>query len=179
MGGKTHSCGSPATEVTKTSRQLPCSHTAWQILLPSVELMETIGDLILPGLGALTVVDSRCTSMASESPFPAERCITAAGVAAGDGYPAWIFLSSPRCAVPVTSPLFLFQERRGYHRYRAGEGVGHPAGQSDRRAEGWGAGSLRVRMMGQCPLHQGHKGAGWQKVALQAPVSFLLASSSI
>lgn len=46
----------------------------------------------------------------------------------------------------VRSPSFLLQERRGYHRDWTGEGIGHAAGQSDRRAEGWGAGSLWVRL---------------------------------
>lgn len=60
-------------------------------------------------------------------------------------------------AEDVTAPSFLFQERRGHHRYRAGEGIGHPAGQSDRGAEGGGAGSLWVRLKGSLC---GCKGAG-------------------
>lgn len=86
---------------------------------------------------------------------------------ARDGHLTWVFLGWQRSPLQGTGTisLFLFQERRGYHRDRTGEGIRHPAGQSDCCAEGWGSGSLRVRPAGTAPSTPAPGGTGGPRVA--------------
>lgn len=109
------------------------------------------------------------------------------GVVAGDGHITWVFLGCQRSPLQGagTTSLFLFQERRGYHRDRTGEGIRHAAGQSDCCAEGWGTGSLRVRPAGAAPSTPAPRGTRGPRVAEggSAPSrgsgSFLSPSSTI
>lgn len=89
------------------------------------------------------------------------------GVVAGDGHLTWVFLGCQRSPLQGagTTSLFLFQERRGYHRDRTGEGIRHAAGQSDCCAEGWGTGSLRVRPAGAAPSTPAPRGTRGPRVA--------------
>lgn len=86
---------------------------------------------------------------------------------AEDGHLTWVFLGCQRSPLQrmSTISLFLFQERRGYHRDRTGEGIRHPAGQSDCCAEGWGTGSLRVRLAGAVPFTPVSRGTRGPRVA--------------